>query len=88
MHGKPSIKFKEDAGFVSPEAAARKLVELAKAEMAGFGQPHAYTGTVNSSFTRSGGTVSQYRAGIEYAVAQGWLKVDLSGTRIHLEQKP
>jgi len=50
--------------------------------MAAIGQPHAYTGTVNSAFTRDGCSVAEYGAGIEFGVAQGWFEIDSSGTRI------
>jgi hypothetical protein len=80
MHPK---QFKTDDPFTNPEAAARELIRLCKLEMEETGQPHAYTGTVNNAF-RSGGrsTVASYSAGRDYAIAQGWLVIDISGTRI------
>jgi hypothetical protein len=41
----------------SPSDAAHRLVKLIEGEIAASGYAHAYTGTVNSAFTRSGGTV-------------------------------
>jgi hypothetical protein len=35
-------------------------------------------------FTRAGGSVAEYSAGMAHAEAQKWLKVDRSGTRITL----
>jgi hypothetical protein len=37
-----------------------------------------------TTFTRAGGSVAEYAAGIAHATAQKWLKIDSSGTRITL----
>lgn len=82
MTGQPLNRFKEDRPLASPEAAARKLLEIVQAEVAESGLPHGYTGTWNSSFTRSGGSIAEYAAGRDYGVAQGWFSIDDSGTRV------
>lgn len=77
------IPFKSDDPFANPEAAARELIRLCKLEMETTGQPHAYTGTVNNAFKSEGrSTVASYGAGRDYAIAKGWLEIDISGTRI------
>jgi hypothetical protein len=40
----------------------------------------------NTAFLRAGGNVAEYLAGRDYAIAQGWFKIDTSGTRIVLLQ--
>jgi len=82
MPAQPLARFKADRPFASPEAGAHKLLELATAEMAAIGQPHAYTGTVNSAFTAAAGSVAEYGDGIEYGVSHGLFVLDSSGTRI------
>ena len=49
----------------------------------GVGQ-YTYTGVTNTAFLRAGGDVAEYIAGRDYAVAQGWLEIDRSGTRVIL----
>jgi hypothetical protein len=73
MPGQAHHHFKEDRPFASPEAAARKLVELIEAEMAASNLPHAYTGTWNSSFTRAGDSIAG--AGRDFGMAQGWFRL-------------
>jgi len=46
--------------------------------------PIPYTGATNTTFTRAGGSIAEYAAGMAYAEAQKWLKIDSSGTRITL----
>lgn len=82
MSAQSISRFKEARPFASPEAAARKLLELVISEMAAIKQPHAYTGTVNSAFTRDGGSIAEYGEGIEYGVRHGLFELDSSGTRI------
>ena len=82
MHSQPIARFKEDRPYASPEAAARKLLEIIRAEIAVSKLPYAYTGTWNSSFTREGGSIAEYAEGRDYDIAQGWLKIDESGTRV------
>jgi hypothetical protein len=47
---------------------------------------YTYTGETNSACLAAGGSVDEYTAGRKYAVAQGWLDIDRSGTRIILLQ--
>lgn len=82
MHGKPQSRLKEDRPYASPEAAARKLLEIAQAEISASGLPYGYTGTWNSSFTRAGGSIAEYAEGRDYGITQGWFAIDESGTRV------
>lgn len=75
--------FKTDDPFTNPEAAAKEIVRLAKREMEETGYRVAFTGTVNSALTTGGrSTVPSYSAGRDYAIDNGWISIDGSGTRI------
>jgi len=66
------MKFKEDLPFATPEAAERKLLELANA----IEPDHAgriSVAVINTQFRNAGGTSSEYRAAVAAAVAHGWL---------------
>lgn len=41
-----------------------------------------YIELVNGAFLKAGGTADQYRAGIERAIAKGWLSRHESGTYV------
>ncbi|CEG07010.1 hypothetical protein BN961_00391 [Afipia felis] len=75
--------FKTDDPFANPEAAAKELIRLCKAEMEQANRSFAYTGTVNFTFIYDGGgTPASYGAGRDYAINKGWLTIDESGSRI------
>jgi hypothetical protein len=58
------MKFVEPSRLTDPDAAARKLVEIANAiQPAQDGR--IYIELVNAAFLKVGGTPDQYRAGIE-----------------------
>ena len=78
------MKYAADRPFASPEAAARKLLDIVRASIAESRLPYAYTGPTNTEFLRAGGSVLEYAAGIRHATAQKWFEVDRSGTRIAL----
>ena len=73
-------QFKQNDPFPTPEAAARKLVEIVKAQQGD--KAHAYTGVCNTEFLRTGSSVESYRRARDYAIDLGWLSIDGSGTRI------
>jgi hypothetical protein len=75
------VKF-ADRPYALPKAAAQKLLDIVAAEIAKSGLPYGYTGTWNSSFTRAGGSISEYTGGRDYGIAQGWFSIDDSGTRV------
>ena len=86
-HGGPAVRMKyvTDRPFANPEAAARKLLEIVLSNDIDVSQ-YAYTGVTNTTFLRAGASVPEYLAGRDYAIAQGWFKIDTSGTRIVLFQ--
>jgi hypothetical protein len=65
------MKFVEPSPFNDPDAAARKLVEIANTiEPAQDGR--IYIELVNAAFLKAGGTAEQFRVGIQRATKVGW----------------
>jgi len=79
------MKLTAERPFAKPEAAARKLLEIVLSYGIDVGQ-NTYTGVTFTAFLLVGGSVAEYTAGRDYAVAQGWFKIDRSGSRIILLQ--
>jgi hypothetical protein len=79
------MRYVTDRPFANPGAAARKLLEIIVSNDIHVGQ-YAYTGATFTAFVQAGGSVAEYIAGRNFAIAQGWFKVDRSGTRIVLLQ--
>jgi hypothetical protein len=80
-----AVKFAADRVFADPDKAARKLVELANAAEADRDQRIAIE-LINLPFLRTGGSVDEYRAGIERAIENGWLVRHESGTFVKFTQ--
>jgi len=75
------VKFVTDSPFADPDAAARKLVEIANTtEPVQDGR--LYIELINAAFLTAGGSPAPYRAGIERAIAQGWLWRHESGSYV------
>jgi hypothetical protein len=75
------VKFVTEHSFANPDAAARKLVEIANAtEAVQDGRIHIEL--INGAFLNAGGTPAEYRAGIERAVTKGWLWRHESGAYV------
>ena len=70
------MKFAADRAFADADKAARKLLELANAVEPDRDQRIAIE-LINLPFLRTGGSVDEYRAGIERAIENGWLIRDL-----------
>jgi hypothetical protein len=75
------MKFVTSSQFADPDAAARKLAEIANACEA-VQDGRIYTELVNGSFLKEGGTPDQYRAALARAVTLGWLWRHDSGTYV------
>jgi hypothetical protein len=80
MLGNPHRTFVPDPKYPTHEAAARELLRLYRAHIAE-AWPYAYTGVTNMEFLRGGGTVEDYRAGIDHGVQQGWFSIE-AGSRV------
>ena len=76
------MKFVADRPFADPDAAARKLMELANAfEPVQDGR--IYIEKINGPFLyQLKGTPAEYKAGLERAIANGWLWLHESGTYV------
>ena len=67
--------------LADPDAAARKIVEIANSVEA-VQNGRIYIERVNEPFLAAGGSGQQFRAGIERAIALGWLWRHESGTYV------
>jgi hypothetical protein len=76
------VKFTTDRPFADPEKAARKLLEIANAaEAVQDGRIHIEK--INGPFLfKEGGSPAEYGAGLEFAIARGWLWKHESGTYV------
>ena len=74
-------KFMADRPFADPDAAARKIVEIAN-DVEAVQNGRIYIERVNAPFLAVGGTGDDFRAGIERAIALGWLWLHESGTYV------
>jgi hypothetical protein len=75
------MKFVEPSHFTGPDTAARKLVEIAHNTEA-IQDGRIYIELANAAFLAAGGSPAEYRAGIERAIAQGWLWRHESGVYV------
>lgn len=82
------MKFVSDRPLADPETAARKLLEIAMAvELVQDGR--IYIEKINWPFLSDPdirGTPSEYRAGLDLAIAKGWLWLHESGTYVKLTE--
>jgi hypothetical protein len=80
------MKFVTDRPFADPDAAARKLLELANA----FEPVHdgrIYIEKINGPFLyQLKGTPAEYEVGLEHAIAKSWLVLHESGTYVRLTE--
>jgi hypothetical protein len=75
------MKFVEPTHLADPDAAARKLAEIANGIDA-VQDGRIYIERVNGAFLEAGGTPDQYRAALARAIALGWLLRHESGTYV------
>jgi hypothetical protein len=75
------MKFVEPSHFADPDAAARKLVEIANAVEA-VQDGRIYIERINGAFLEAGGSADQFRAALARAIALGWLWRHESGTYV------
>jgi hypothetical protein len=74
------MKYVSDRPFTDPDAAARKLMEIANAaEAVQDGRIHVEK--INGPFLyMEGGSPAEYGAGLKLAIERGWLSMHESGT--------
>ena len=79
-------KFVANRPFADPDAAARKIVEIANGvETVQDGR--IYIERVNAPFLAAGGSGGDFRTGIERAIALGWLWLHESGTNVEIHRQ-
>jgi hypothetical protein len=79
------MKFKEDRPFATPDAAERRLLEIANAVEA----DHAgrlSVAVINMQFVGAGGSYEEYSAAVKAAIAHGWLTMHPSGAYLSFTQ--
>ena len=79
------MKFKDDRPFATPEAAERKLLELANAvepDHAG----RLSVAVVNTQFRDAGGSYEEFGIAVKAAIAHGWLTMHPSGGYLSFTQ--
>jgi hypothetical protein len=76
------MKFAEPRRFADPEAAVRKLLEIANATEA-VQDGRIYIERINGPFLyEHKGSPAEYKAGLDLAIAKGWLWLHESGTYV------
>ena len=75
------MKFIKPSYFADPDAAARKLVQIANAVEA-VHDGRIFIELINGPFLKEGGTPDQFRAALARAVTLGWLLRHNSGTYV------
>jgi hypothetical protein len=80
------MKFAADRPYGDPEKAARKLVEIANAVEA-VQDGRIFIELINGPFLyEHKGNPAEYKAGLDLAIAKGWLILDRSGTYVRFTQ--
>jgi hypothetical protein len=80
------MKYADSRPFADPEKAARKLLEIAN-ETEAIQDGRIHIEKINGPFLfKEGGSPVEYRAGLELAIARGWLWRHESGTYVKFTQ--
>ncbi|WP_375784636.1 hypothetical protein ACE10Z_33650 [Bradyrhizobium sp. Pha-3] len=80
------MKFTADRPYASPEKAARRLMEHARA-FEPVQNCRIYIEKLNGPFLyQDKGTPAEYGAGLKYAIDQDWLEIHESGTYVKILQ--
>ncbi|MET4520292.1 hypothetical protein [Bradyrhizobium sp. I1.7.5] len=80
------MKHTDERPYADPEAAARKLLELA-AIVAAVQDGRIYIERINAPFmVELKGSGKEFGAGLKHAVAHDWLELHESGTYVRLKK--
>ena len=80
------MKFAANRPFADPEMAARKILEIANSVEA-VQDGRIRIEKINAPFLyKERGTPAEYKAGLDLAVARGWLVLHESGTFVRFTQ--
>ena len=78
------MKLTTERPFANPEAAARKLVDLASG-IEPVQPGRIYIELINYPMLfKLKATAAEYKAGLDLAIERGWLELDESGTYVRL----
>jgi hypothetical protein len=81
------MKFAAERPYADPEAAARKLVEIANSVEA-VQDGRIFIELVNGPFLyEHKGSPAEYKAGLDLAIRRGWLVLHRSGTYVKFTQE-
>lgn len=80
------MKLTTERSFATPEAAARKLVEIASG-VEPVQDGGIFIELVNGPFLKAGGRGDDFRAGVAFAHERDWLEMHESGTFIRLPKQ-
>jgi hypothetical protein len=76
------MKFAAERPYSDPERAARKLVEIANS-VETIQDGRIYVELINAPFLyEHKASPAEYKAGLDLAIARGWLTLDRSGTYV------
>jgi hypothetical protein len=79
------VKFAAERPYADPDKAARKLIEIANTiEAIHDGRLHIEK--INAPFLAASGSPAEYMAGLDLAIAKGWLWKHDSGTYVKFTQ--
>jgi hypothetical protein len=80
------MKFATNRPYADPEAAARKLIEIANSVEA-VQDGRIFIELINGPMLfEHKATPAEYKAGLDYTIAKGWLELDRSGTFVKFTQ--
>ena len=79
------MKYAADRPYADPDKAARKLIEFANSADA-YMDGRIPIEAINGPFLRAGGSPAEYGAGLDLAIARGWLWRHESGTYVKFTQ--
>jgi hypothetical protein len=80
------MKFATDRPYANPETAARKLVEIANS-IETIQDGRIFIELINWPFlSEHKGSPAEYKAGLDLAIARGWLWLHESGTYVKFTQ--
>jgi hypothetical protein len=78
------MKLTAERPFATPEAAARKLVEIA-AGIKPVQEDRIYIELINYPMLfKLKASAAEYKAGLDFAIARGWLELHESGTYVRI----
>jgi hypothetical protein len=81
------MKFAAERPYADPEAAARKLIEIANSVEA-VQDSRIFIELINGSFLfEHKASPAEYKAGLEAAISRGWLVLHESGTYVKFTQQ-